>query len=184
MEDLQILEALFGRSEKALAALAEKYGKGLLNLAMNILGSRADAEETVNDTYLALWNAIPPQRPEPLAPYVYRTGRNQALKRLRANTAQKRDSRYDLCLEELSDALPGGTAEEALDARLLGQAIERYLATLSRDQRVLFIKRYWFGKSVSDIAKEAGLSAGAVSTRLSRMRAALRAQLEKEDFYL
>lgn len=184
MEDLQILEALFARSEKALAALAEKYGKGLLNLAMNILGSRADAEETVNDTYLALWNAIPPQRPEPLAPYVYRTGRNQALKRLRANTAQKRDSRYDLCLEELSDALPGGTAEEALDARLLGQAIERYLATLSRDQRVLFIKRYWFGKSVSDIAKEAGLSAGAVSTRLSRMRAALRAQLEKEDFYL
>ena len=115
---------------------------------------------------------------------MYRTGRNQALKRLRANTAQKRDSRYDLCLEELSDALPGGTAEEALDARLLGQAIERYLATLSRDQRVLFIKRYWFGKSVSDIAKEAGLSAGAVSTRLSRMRAALRAQLEKEDFYL
>lgn len=184
MEDLQILEALFGHSEKALAALAEKYGKGLLNLAMNILGSRADAEETVNDTYLALWNAIPPQRPDPLAPYVYRTGRNQALKRLRANTAQKRDSRYDLCLEELSDALPGGTAEEALDARLLGQAIERYLATLSRDQRVLFIKRYWFGKSVSDIAKEAGLSAGAVSTRLSRMRAALRAQLEKEDFYL
>lgn len=184
MEDLQILEALFARSEKALAALAEKYGKGLLNLAMNILGSRADAEETVNDTYLALWNAIPPQRPEPLAPYVYRTGRNQALKRLRANTAQKRDSRYDLCLDELSDALPGGTAEEALDARLLGQAIERYLATLSRDQRVLFIKRYWFGKSVSDIAKEAGLSTGAVSTRLSRMRAALRAQLEKEDFYL
>ena len=184
MEDLQILETLFARSEKALAALAEKYGKGLLNLAMNILGSRADAEETVNDTYLALWNAIPPQRPEPLAPYVYRTGRNQALKRLRANTAQKRDSRYDLCLEELSDALPGGTAEEALDARLLGQAIDRYLATLSRDQRVLFIKRYWFGKSVSDIAKEAGLSAGAVSTRLSRMRAALRAQLEKEDFYL
>lgn len=184
MEDLQILEALFARSEKALAALAEKYGKGLLNLAMNILGSRADAEETVNDTYLALWNAIPPQRPEPLAPYVYRTGRNQALKRLRANTAQKRDSRYDLCLEELSDALPGGTVEEALDARLLGQAIDRYLATLSRDQRVLFIKRYWFGKSVSDIAKEAGLSAGAVSTRLSRMRAALRAQLEKEDFYL
>lgn len=184
MEDLQILEALFARSEKALAALAEKYGKGLLSLAMNILGSRADAEETVNDTYLALWNAIPPQRPEPLAPYVYRTGRNQALKRLRANTAQKRDSRYDLCLDELSDALPGGTAEEALDARLLGQAIERYLATLSRDQRVLFIKRYWFGQSVSDIAKEAGLSAGAVSTRLSRMRAALRAQLEKEDFYL
>ncbi len=184
MEDLQILEALFARSEKALAALAEKYGKGLLSLAMNILGSRADAEETVNDTYLALWNAIPPQRPDPLAPYVYRTGRNLALKRLRANTAQKRDSRYDLCLEELSQALPGGTAEEAFDAKLLGQAINRYLAALGREQRALFVKRYWLGQSVSDIAKETGLSAGAVSTRLSRMRAALRAQLEKEEFYL
>lgn len=184
MEDLQILDALFARCEKALAALAEKYGKGLLNLAMNILGSQADAEETVNDTYLALWNAIPPQRPDPLAPYVYRTGRNQALKRLRANTAQKRDSRYDLCLEELGEALPGGTAEDALDAKLLGQAINRYLATLSRDHRTLFVKRYWFGQSVADIAKESGLSAGTVSTRLSRMRTALRAQLEKEDFSL
>ncbi len=184
MEDSQILDGLFARCEKALAALAEKYGKSLLSLAMNILGSRPDAEETVNDTYLALWNAIPPQRPAPLAPYVYRTGRNLALKRLRANTAQKRDNRYDLCLEELSEALPGGTAEDALDAKLLGQAIGRYLATLSRDHRVLFVKRYWFGQSVADIAKETGLSAGVVSTRLSRMRAALRAQLEKEDFYL
>lgn len=184
MEDIQIRNALLARSEKALAALAEKYGKGLYRLAMNILGSTRDAEETVNDTYLALWNAIPPQQPDPLAPYVYRTGRNLALKRLRAISAQKRDGRYDLCLEELRESLPGSTVEDAMDAKGLGQAINRYLATLGQENRMLFLRRYWFGQSVADLAKETGLSAGTISTRLSRMRTALRAHLEKEDIYL
>ncbi len=181
MEDKHILRLLWDRAESALTALAQKFGSGLYRLAMNILGNDRDAEETVNDTYLALWNAIPPQQPEPLAPYVYRTGRNLSLKRLRTLTAQKRDGRYDLCLEELSESLPGGTLEELLDARLLGQAIDRYLQTLSKENRVLFLRRYWFGDSVKDLSRRTGLSTGVISTRLSRMRTVLREHLEKEE---
>ncbi len=184
MEDTQILSLLLGRSEQALSALAEKFGKGLYRLAMNILGSPRDAEETVNDTYLALWNAIPPQKPDPLTPYVYRTGRNQALKKLKALTAQKRDSRYDLCLDELSECLPGSTIEDALDAKALGQAINDFLAGQSRENRALFVGRYWFGTSVAELAKNTHLNPGTVSTRLSRMRTALRDYLEKEEVYL
>lgn len=184
MEDKQILQLLLARSENALSALDTKYGKGLLRMAMNILGNDLDAEETVNDTYLALWNAIPPQRPEPLTPYVYRTGRNLALKRLRTLTAQQRDSRFDLCIDELGQALFQNATEEAVNAKLLGQAINGFLGTLNRENRTLFLRRYWFGESVADMAKKTGLTAGTISTRLSRMRAALRTHLEKEDIYL
>ncbi len=184
MEDRNIVNLLLQRSEHALTALARKFGKGLYSLALNILGSSRDAEETVNDTYMALWNAIPPHKPDPLTPYVYRTGRNLSLKRLRSLSAQKRDGRYDLCLEELSESLPGGTVEDALDAKLLGQAVNSFLGTLSKENRVLFLRRYWFGDSVDLLAKRSGMNAGAVSTRLSRMRSALRTYLEKEDFPL
>ncbi len=184
MKDKEILSLLWQRSEQAISALANRFGKGLQTLAMNILGNPADAEEAVNDTYLALWNAIPPQRPDPLAPYVYRTGRNQALKKLRSLTAQKRDGRYDLCLEELAEILPGGTVEELLDAKTLGAAINSFLARQNKKNRVLFVRRYWFGDSVAVLAKSTHLSAGIISTRLSRMRTALRTHLEKEEIYL
>ncbi len=184
MKDKEILSLLWQRSEQAISALANRFGNGLQTLAMNILGNPADAEEAVNDTYLALWNAIPPQRPDPLAPYVYRTGRNQALKKLRSLTAQKRDGRYDLCLEELAEILPGGTVEELLDAKTLGAAINSFLARQNKENRVLFVRRYWFGDSVAVLAKSTHLSAGIISTRLSRMRTALRTHLEKEEIYL
>ena len=180
MEDLQILEALFARSEKALAALAEKYGKGLLNLAMNILGSRADAEETVNDTYLALWNAIPPERPIPLEGYVHRTGRNIALKKLRFLRAQKRSSVYDVSLDELANALPGGDLEDTLDAKALGRAIDRFLDGQNATNRVLFVRRYWFGDGVKELASTMGMTESAVSVRLSRVRSQLKHYLNKE----
>lgn len=104
MDDKTILQLLWQRAEQALTALAENYGKGLYHLAMNILNCHRDAEEAVNDTYLSLWNAIPPAKPDPLSGYVYRVGRNTALKRLRENTALKRCSKYDVSLDEL--ALP------------------------------------------------------------------------------
>ncbi len=184
MDDIQILNLLLQRSEAAIAALAQKFGKGLYSLSMGILGSPRDAEETVNDTYLALWNAIPPQRPDPLTPYVYRTCRNLSLKRQRSMTAQKRDGRYDLCLEELSESIPGSTLEASLDARQLGQAMNDFLGTQTEENRILFVRRYWFGDSVADLAKRTGRTPGAVSTRLNRIRAALRGHLEKEEFFL
>lgn len=149
---------------------------------MNILGSRQDAEECVNDTYLAIWNVIPPQRPDPLPPYIYRTGRNIALKRLRDNSAQKRNSAYDASLDELAFCIPVGTLEETLDARALGQAIDRFLDTVSQESRVIFLRRYWFGDSIKEIAKGLGMQENTVSVHLSRTRSKLKDYLTEEGF--
>lgn len=184
MDEKTILQLLWDRAESAIPALQKTFGKGLYRLAMNILGSHSDAEETVSDTYFALWNAIPPQRPEPLAPYVYRTGRNLSLKRLRLSSAAKRDAQYDLCLEELSESLSGGSMDDAMDAKELGLAIDRFLNTQTKENRVLFVRRYWFGDSVAELAKRFGMTAGSVSTRLSRVRSALKEYLIKEEIYL
>lgn len=182
MEDKKILELLWNRIESVLDALAKKFGKRLMYTALNILGDPLDAEEAVNDTYLALWNAIPPNRPDPLAGFVHRTGRNVALKKYRHLSAQKRSTQYALSLEELSDILPAPSMEEALDARELGRAIDRFLDTLSRENRILFLRRYWFGDSIRQLAKAAGLSENTLSVRLSRIRSRLKDYLVKEGF--
>jgi len=183
VEDRHILELLWNRVDRAIDALAAKFGKMLLKIALNILNSHADAEESVNDTYLAIWNAIPPQRPDPLAGFVYRIGRNTALKRLRQNTAQKRNSAYDLSLDELSGCIPDSALEETLDARELGRAIDRFLGEQTADNRIVFLRRYWFGDSVGTIAKLMGLRENAVSVRLNRIRSSLKAYLIKEGFF-
>lgn len=183
MEDKKIIRLLFQRAEQALDLLARRFGPRLLHLARNILTSHQDAEECVSDTYLAIWNAIPPQEPDPLAGFVYKTGRNLALKRLRYETARKRDSRYDLSIDELGSCLSGGSLEETLSARELGLAIDRFLDTLPRDNRIIFLRRYWFGDSVKEIAGALGYSEGAISVRLSRTRDKLRTHLIKEGYF-
>lgn len=184
MEDKKILDLLWNRIESAIDALAKKFGKRLLYTAMNILGNPQDAEEAVNDTYMALWNTIPPERPDPLSGYVHRTGRNVALKKQRYLTAQKRRSQYDVSLEELADVLPGPYMEDLLDARELGLAIDRFLDTVSKENRILFLRRYWFGDSVKHLAKTTGLSENTISVRLSRLRSQLKSYLmDKEGFF-
>ena len=182
MEDKRIFQLLWQRAEHAIEAMTKHYGPRLYRTAMNILGRHEDAEESVNDTYLAVWNAIPPETPEPLAGYVYKTGRNLALKRLRHDTAQKRRRDYDLSLEELEGCLAGASLQDEIDARLLGRAIDRFLDTLPAQSRILFLRRYWFGDSVKDIAKDQGMSQNAVSVSLSRTREKLRSYLMKEGF--
>lgn len=184
MEDRQIISALWDRAESALEALRRKFGKRIFATAMNILGDRRDAEEAENDTYLAVWNAIPPANPEPLCAFVYRIGRNAALYILRHRTAQKRYAGYEVCLEELSQTLAGSSMEEQLDARLLGQAIDRFLDTLTKENRVLFLRRYWFGDDIPTLARERGLRQGTVSVRLHRIRGQLKEYLIKEGFSL
>ena len=179
MEDAQIIALLWQRAENALTVLADRFGKRLHMIAMNLLYDPLDAEECVNDTYLAIWNAIPPRRPEPLSPFVYRVGRNIALNRLRANTAKKRGG-YELSLEELAGCIPAPCLE---DGRALGQAMDRYLATVSRENRVSFLRRYWFGDPVKDIAAAFCMSENAVSLRLHRTRDGLRDHLTKAGYY-
>lgn len=183
MEDKKIVQLLFARAENAINELSARFGKQLHRIAYNILENQLDAEECTNDTYLALWNAVPPVSPEPLAPYVYRTGRNTALKRLHRDTAQKRNSRYDVSLEELNGCLPGVDMEQVIDARELGRAIERFLVSQSKVGRYIFIRRYWYGDSVSVIASELDMKENAVSVRLNRMRKSLKMYLKKEGYH-
>lgn len=182
MEDKHIVKLLLQRVEAALAVVEAQYGRRLYAIAMNILGDDRDAQECVNDTYLALWNNIPPEKPDPLSAYACRISRNLAYARLRGTLAQKRNSRYDLSLEELAECIGESSLEDTLSARELGQAINRFAASLSRENRVIFLRRHWFGDSVRDIAADLGLDEGAVSTRLSRIRSKLKAKLIKEEF--
>lgn len=181
MDDKHIIGLFFDRAEGAIAALSEKYGQPLRRLCMNLLNDPQDAEECVNDTYLAIWNAIPPACPEVLSAYLYKTGRNIALKRLRSRTAQKR-SAYEISLDELAECIPSVCLEETADARALGEAIDRYLDTLSKGNRILFLRRYWFGDGIADLARHTGLRQNTVSVRLARMRAALKDYLTQEGF--
>ena len=183
MEDVKIIQLLWDRAESALEALAKKFGQRLLATARNILGNFQDAEETVSDTYLAVWNSVPPKQPDPLAGFVYKIGRNLALKRYRTNTAEKRNGTYDLSLDELAGCIPAPALEEAVEARELGRAIDTFLDTLSRESRVIFLRRYWFGDSVKDIARYFGLTVNAVNVRLSRTRTQLKDYLIKEGHY-
>lgn len=177
-----ITKLLWQRSEKALTELAKQFGRRLYQTALNIIGIREDAEESVSDTYMAVWSVIPPKKPEPLAPFVYRVGRNIALNRARANAAQKRCG-YDLPLDELAECIAGPDLWETLDARALGRAMDAFLDTQTRDTRVIFLRRYWFGDSVKDIARAMGMGENAVSVRLHRTREQLKAYLTEEGFY-
>ena len=183
MNDEAILALFRARSEQAIEALRQAYGAACRRLAINILRSERDAEECVADAYLAAWNAIPPQQPEKLGAWLLRVVRNQALRRLRANTAQKRNSYYDAALDELADALPAPDAPEtAVEARELAALIDRFLDGLDPASRVMFMRRYWYADPVEDIARAMGMSRNAVSVRLHRLRSKLRDQLLKEGY--
>ena len=182
MEDKKIIQLLWERAEQAIDAMAKRFGKRLMATAMNILGIYQDAEESVNDTYFAVWNAIPPKKPDPLAGFVYRTGRNISLDRLKYNLAEKRNGTYDVSIDELANCIPSAALEDTVEALELGRAINRFLGTLNADSRALFLRRYWFGDEVKDIARDLSLRPNAASVRLGRIRMQLREFLMKEGY--
>lgn len=181
MDDKAIIDLFFERSEQAIRELDTKYGKTCHKVSYNILNNQQDAEECVNDAYLGTWNAIPPQRPNPLLTFLCRIVRNLSIMRYHANTATKRNSAYDIALEELENCLSSGiTVEDEVEGKLLVQTIEDFLDTLSRDSRVIFMRRYWFSDSYAEITKQVGISEKTVSVRLTRIRNQLREHLIKE----
>lgn len=179
MEDHQIIDLLWQRSEGALSNLAEEFGALLYRMAMNLLDNPQDAEECVNDTYLAVWHSIPPKRPVPLRPYVCRINRNIALNRLRSASTQKRGG-YEVSLDELAGCI---SAPSGGDGAALGQAMDDWLDALNKENRVIFLRRYWFGDSVKNISATFGMKENAVSVRLNRLRSSLKAYLIKEGYY-
>ena len=181
MTDAQIIDLFFERSEQAIEELAKKHGGAVSRVAYNILGNSRDTEECVNDTWLGTWNAIPPERPAPLRSFVCRIARNLATKRYHANTAEKRNSQYDLALDELAACIPDrNNVEDAYGAKELAAAIDRFLDTLAYADKFLFMRRYWYADSLADIAAMSGLRYKTVSVRLTRIKAKLKHYLMKE----
>lgn len=139
MEDWMIVRLLFQRSEEAVAELDRKYGKICSAIAYRILQNREDAEECVNDAFLAVWNTVPPEKPEPLLAYVCRIVRNLSLKKYHYNTAEKRNSHYHVVLEELSDCLESGrNVEDGMLVRELAEEVNAFLRTLKKRERAVY----------------------------------------------
>lgn len=183
MEDEKIIGLLFERSERGLDELRTKYGPLLQKIAFDVLRSREDAEEVVNDALLGVWQTVPPEFPFSLSAYAAGITRKLALRRLRDGHAAKRGSA--LALEDLGDVLPQAeTEEEVSDSRAITHAIEIFLGQLDEDGRNIFIRRYWGSESVATIAASLGMPRVSVSVRLNRMRIKLAEILKKEGITL
>lgn len=185
MEDSRILDLYWQRSQQAIAETAKKYGRYCFSIAFNILENGADAEETVNDTYLGAWNAIPPHRPANLSTFLGKITRRMALKRWESNRAAKRGGgEAALVLEELAGCIPGKSLEETMNERELSRILQKFVRDLPRTERRVFICRYWYLDPIAAIAKDFGFSQSKVKSMLLRTRNKLKKELEKEGITL
>ena len=182
MEDEAIIELFFARSEGAIKELDLKYGKVCYKISSNILHNLQDAEECVNDAYLGIWNTIPPARPNPLLAFLCKIVRNLSIMRYHTNTAMKRNSSYDVALEELESRLASHvTVEKEVETNELTHIIENFLGTLTQENRVIFMRRYWFSDTYVDIADRMGMTEKNVSVRLTRIRKQMRDYLVERE---
>ena len=185
MEDETIIELYWRRDEAAITETAGKYGAFCHRIAFNILHVALDAEECVNDTWHAAWQAMPPNRPGCLRAFLGRITRNLSLDRWRSAHTAKRGDGMDLLLSELDEALPAtGTVEEQVEQNRLSALISDWLESLPADDCTLFVRRYWYGEEVQALAKAAGRSPNTVTKQLGRLRQKLRAYLEREGVEL
>lgn len=185
MDDRQIIELYWAREESAVSETERKYGPYCRSVAVNILGSMQDAEECVSDAWLGAWNSIPPQRPASLRAYLGRLVRNAALSLCRRSRAQKRGGGMEVLLSELGDCAGSRPSpEEEFDAGRLGEDISRWLRGLDGAKRRLFLRRYWLGESVGELARECRCTPNALAVRLRRLRLELKDFLEQEGYAL
>lgn len=182
-QDAQIIDLLWQRSELALALVRQKYGSLCQSLARRLLPPE-DAEECINDSLLALWQQIPPERPASLGPYLLAILRNLSLKRWQMAHTQSRRPEVLLSLEELTDLAPIQPAADPLAEKQLLASIEAFLRSENLSSRRLFLLRYWSFLPVGEIAASLHITPNAASARLSRLRKRLKEHLEKEGFYL
>lgn len=183
MTDQAIIDLFWQRSEEAIRNTSQKYGTYLTKIAMNILHYYEESEECVNDTYLAAWEQIPPDRPQRLLPYLGRITRCLALNRYDYLTAQKRNAAFTVQLTELEECLSRpDTIESAYENGELSSAISAFLRTLDSEKRNIFIRRYWFSDNITEIARRFEISESKVKSILFRVRKQLRKYLESEGY--
>ncbi|MBQ6478161.1 MAG: sigma-70 family RNA polymerase sigma factor [Erysipelotrichaceae bacterium] len=182
MEDLQIVELYWNRDEKAIEQSQQKYGNYCYSIAYNILHNSEDAQESLNDTWLAAWDAIPPHHPQILSTFLGKITRRLSLNKWRSMTAEKRGGgNFPLSLDELEECIPDQRSiDDRLETQYLSEAIDRFLAKLKEGERKVFVCRYWYFDSVKDIAERFGFSESKVKMLLKRTRDRLKEYLIKE----
>lgn len=186
MEDRKIVELYLSRDQQAVTETAEKYGRLLAKIANGILNSSHDAEECVNDTYLKLWEAIPPDEPHNLCGFAARMVRNLAINMLsKKNTLKRGQGMLDAVLDELSECIPSGSSiEECIDEKELTGLINRFLEGLPKKARIIFVRKYWWLDSVRSIADDLNMSENSVRAMLFRTKVKLKKLLEREGVNL
>ena len=181
MDDIRIVELYWERKEEAIKETSLKYGRLCTHIARNILSSNEDSEECVNDTYFAVWNAIPDERPNRFSAFVSRITRNLALKKYDYISAAKRNPAAVTSLEELGDCVSGTESlESEVESRHLESTIDQYLWRQSEEKRNIFIRRYWYFDSIENICKSTGFTSSKTKSMLYEMRKGLKKYLESE----
>jgi len=181
MEDYKIVDLYWARNEQGIAESDRKYGKILHALSFSLLSSHEDAEECVNDTYLDAWNAMPTARPTYLGAFLSKITRRISIDRFRSDHRQKRGG-MGVILEELSECIPSpDTVDREYENRRLTQALEAFLSAQTPEKRVIFVRRYFYSQSVTEIASALRLTESKVKVVLYRQREALRRELEEQD---
>jgi len=183
VDDRSIIELFFARDEQAITQTAEKYGKLCHGIAKGVLGNDQDAEECVSDTYVGLWNAIPPERPEHLCAYICRITRNLSLKKLTSLSRAKRDRALTVSFAELEEILPDECCEGRREGEI-AEHINAFLRTQSAQVRNVFIRKYFFFDSTKEIAKRYGFSQSKVKSMLYHTRQRLKEYLKKEGIFV
>ena len=180
MDDLQIIELYFARDEQAIKETDRKYGKTCFRVAYNLLSNNEDSEECVNDTYLTVWNKIPPTRPNNFIAFICKITRNLSLKRLEVSNAMKRSAGTIISMSELEKALPDQCIAPDVEDEELGKLISAFLWSEKALDRNVFLRKYWFFDSISDIAERYSMNENSVKSMLFRSRNRLREFLKKE----
>lgn len=186
MEDAEIIELYWQRSEDAIRETSGKYGKYCYSIIFRIINDEEDTKECVNDTWLKAWNAMPPHRPERLSVFLGKISRNLALDRCKLKAAQKRgNNQMESLYEELEQCIPGqDDVSNYLDEKYLTECIHTFLKELPESHRILFVLRYWHTYSVKEIAERFHMTESKVTSILFRDRKALKKALEKEGILL
>ena len=180
MDDAQIIALYFDRDEQAVKETDTAYGRRLFVLSNHILNNRQDAQECVSDTYMETWKTIPPKHPKYLYAYLASLCRNISFNRLDWNLAAKRNAEVVALTQEMETCIPDRYQDEQLDSRELRRTLERFLETLPRESRLIFLRRYLYVDTVAEIAARYGISESKVKTQLHRTRAKLQTYLAKE----
>lgn len=179
MDDKGIIDLYFARDENAVRETMKSYNGRLLRFAMRFLSDQRDAEECVNDTYIRAWDSIPPNRPDNLFAYLAALCRNSALDVIKKNSAQKRSAQLVELTQEMNECIPDNNITDEQSGEL-ANCINGFLAELPKDKRAVFLGRYWYNESISDIAKRTGFSQSKIKTMLHRMRKDLKLYIDRK----